>query len=369
VSIMEYIYLVVGCGIALFIFEIFFRIWVEKKNIFINCAARGNWNKTYMEAHPFLSFAYKKNTHIDNQKRIPYPLNPGKYFSHAAPVKINNCGHIGDDFSLRKEKGNIRVLCLGDSVTANVISSDRIINHSYPTKLNKLLNAHGGKERYEVFNCGVTGWTCQEIYINFCLNLIQLNPDIVIFYAGFNDVQFHLHKMYTSDLRYVRKGLDGVLDLIKVGYWVPSLPFFKLYEYMRNLYFPRGNVRDDILKMINPSHSMLDYSSGYETLRKETAIFEHLVAMSEHYKFRLIFSTYAFYNWNRDSEYQSKIAEGMEIQNDNIRKVASTHKVELVDFDKSVNKDSTYFLDCVHLTPKGMHKLSHHLREEICNDD
>ena len=43
-----------------------------------------------------------KNTIIDKNQKLPYPLHPNKYYSFKEPLKINNLGHFGNNFDLKK---------------------------------------------------------------------------------------------------------------------------------------------------------------------------------------------------------------------------------------------------------------------------
>jgi hypothetical protein len=131
--------------------EISFRIFYYlkyKKDYFVSLKFK--WKDSYITSHPFLSFSYKKNSKINKNQKLPYPLHYNKFYSYKNPLNINNFGHFGEDFNIKKDK--IRVMCLGASTTANNIS-DGEKDYSYPKLLEKYLNKNSNK-KFEVLNCG-----------------------------------------------------------------------------------------------------------------------------------------------------------------------------------------------------------------------
>jgi sialate O-acetylesterase len=94
---------------------------------------------------------------------------------------------IGCHFESVAQKKNIKVACIGDSVTAGYLLSDPT-NESYPSQLQVLM---GGK--YEVKNFGHSGATLLKKGHNpyyktkECADAIAYRPDIAIIHLGLND--------------------------------------------------------------------------------------------------------------------------------------------------------------------------------------
>ena len=127
--------MVIEIILSIILIEILFRITyytINKKNYHVSLKLK--WKDSYVVPHPFLSFSYKKNTIINKNQRLPYPIHTNKFFSFKKPLKINSLGHFGDEFGLKKDK--IRILCLGASTTANNISDGKK-DYTYP-KIKKL---------------------------------------------------------------------------------------------------------------------------------------------------------------------------------------------------------------------------------------
>ena len=94
---------------------------------------------------------------------------------------------------------NIRVACIGDSLTYGYLVEDRPVN-CYPSKLQRLLG-----EKYTIKNFGVNGltmlkngpesyWESEEFQLS-----LHFNPNIVIIMLGTNDSKPALRSKYFSE--------------------------------------------------------------------------------------------------------------------------------------------------------------------------
>lgn len=89
--------------------------------------------------------------------------------------------------TFKKPDGIIRVICLGTSSTAGWYNQKE---NSYPFLLQKKLDNHYGKGRFEVVNAGVGGYVSYQLLIFLKEVLLKLSPDIVILYLGSNDISY-----------------------------------------------------------------------------------------------------------------------------------------------------------------------------------
>lgn len=143
--------------------------------------------------------------YFQNQKRLDFDIETGESFD----VTINNRGFRGRDFADQKEPGVIRIVALGASSTFGYFDRD---DETYPVYLEQMLNdRYSGKLHFEVINMGIPHLTAENIYALFLAEVIQLNPDIVTFYEGNNDVFFAI--------RYFIRSNKGVFSrfVIKAG--------------------------------------------------------------------------------------------------------------------------------------------------------
>ena len=120
-----------------------------------------------------------------------------KYFPHEVkwgvddrgrfPIRINNHGFRGRDFSMEKAPGVLRVLTLGASSTFGFGNHD---DETYPYLLEEILHRRaGGTARFEVINFAIPHATTTEILSMFRAEGLELRPDFVTLYEGVNDAK------------------------------------------------------------------------------------------------------------------------------------------------------------------------------------
>lgn len=100
----------------------------------------------------------------------------------------NNLGYRGPDVVLPKPAGVLRIVCVGGSTTVEGYD-DRL---TYPAMLQEMLRDRfsGAADRVEVVNCGVFGLASPE-EMDMQPEILAMEPDIVIYYNGINDLFNH----------------------------------------------------------------------------------------------------------------------------------------------------------------------------------
>ncbi len=95
----------------------------------------------------------------------------------------SSLGFRGDEIGEKPPTG-FRIVCIGGST----VYSDGVDDYrqSYPRLLELALNERG--PAVEVINAGVPGYGTLESLINFQSRILDLAPDVVVVYHGFNDV-------------------------------------------------------------------------------------------------------------------------------------------------------------------------------------
>ena len=167
--------------------EIFTNVFV-KSIVVDNCSNRLMNSNIYPEK----SFSQLRTICIDyHDTNVFISSDKGhiNQFPHqySNTVNINSMGLRGDEFKIEKSENIKRILFLGGSTTFGWYSLDD--NGTIPKFLEKQLNQE--KISYEVINAGHPG-AGSYFEVNFLEKMINLNPDIVIVYDGYNDL--------TSDL-------------------------------------------------------------------------------------------------------------------------------------------------------------------------
>jgi len=121
-------------------------------------------------------------TQVSRFSGTPYnsfTLNPN-YQGH------NSLGYRGDEFSITKPENTYRIATIGASTTYGFGVND---NQTYPAVLEKVLHDDFGYTHVEVINAGVQSYTSYEIITNFQFRVIDLNPDLIIYYGAKNDAE------------------------------------------------------------------------------------------------------------------------------------------------------------------------------------
>ena len=78
----------------------------------------------------------------------------------------------------------------------------------------------------------------------------------------------------------------------------------------------------------------------------------------------LLFPTFCYYDHERNLE-SSRVKEGVEIENRDIKYIAKKLDCWFVDQDKLIDKKDENFVDSIHFTPIGMKKLAQNFGDTI----
>jgi lysophospholipase L1-like esterase len=115
---------------------------------------------------------------VVNDPVLLWRFQPGSTFNGR---KINRMGFREREMEPVKPAGTVRVICLGDSVTAQG-------RPGYAELLNRLLaDQPPTSNRWEAFNMGVYGYSVAQGLMQFRLTKDRVRPDIVTLYFGWND--------------------------------------------------------------------------------------------------------------------------------------------------------------------------------------
>jgi len=115
---------------------------------------------------------------------LDWKLAPN-YCQKVGAVRVNSKGFRGPEFSNNKN-GLIRVIVLGDSCVFGAGASGDEFTLS--RLLEKRLNLDLRDSSYEVINAGVPGYTSSQCLLYLKNELLNLSPDTIILYCGWNDI-------------------------------------------------------------------------------------------------------------------------------------------------------------------------------------
>ncbi len=114
---------------------------------------------------------------------IPVPYV--SYVPDPAYEGHNSLGYRGPEFEIPKPKDTFRIVTMGGSTT---YSTGTTADESYPAFLQSILRDEYGYTNVEVINAGVTGYTTWEILAAYAFRVVELEPDMLIYYGAVNDL-------------------------------------------------------------------------------------------------------------------------------------------------------------------------------------
>jgi lysophospholipase L1-like esterase len=102
---------------------------------------------------------------------------------------INSFGMMDTEKDLKKKKNTLRVLFLGDSVTAN---------GQIPKLLEAGLNKNSSSAKYEVWNCAVGGYQVSQYGKYLKTRALLFKPDIILIGLCLNDFSYSMPVVYKT---------------------------------------------------------------------------------------------------------------------------------------------------------------------------
>lgn len=366
----------VNLGVVLMVEVVFQMTYRAVTGAFYHRVEKMRLGEMFIEPHPFLTFANKRNFRSTRPNiRVRYPLHGTAGFSFP-PVRTNNFGHLDGvacdrPIVMPKPAGQIRVLCLGASTTGNYICHDGE-TYSYPLELERYLQRRFDGQPVVVHNCGQGGWTSAEILIHFLLNLRDTQPDVVVIYHAYNDLSVSLSRDFVPDYSHARRNLAESYYKYRLASMIPMLPLGS-YNFIIQTLFPFLHPSVGVLDAV--STGQIDIDGEFRGLKTYERNLESIVATCLADGADVVLSTYAhcLYDGVRQSKVHLKYREGVAQENGVMRKIAEKYNVPLVDNARLVPEEEEYFVDTVHFTPAGMRliaenigpKVAHHIEKRL----
>jgi lysophospholipase L1-like esterase len=316
------------------LFPRFFRI--------LNCFDITYYDKTgygMYYAHPYIS----------------YDIKPG-YMLPEELVSINSLGFRGEEFSLQKPPGTYRIVCLGGSTTYGIFMGN---NQTYPSYLEEIVRKRCCSDKIEVINGGMTSATSAETLAIFLYKVAPLEPDMVVFYEGYNDLVPRIFNQFSDDYYHFRKSPHNVRT------WYSRLYIYRMFQWFFccNKYFPNysllaatwkyGNLpKSDIRKMQN-------FNKTTSSVYKRNL--DYIIAVAKNRHIAVVLSTFAFndelQNWNYLMP-DPLWARGIEENNRVIRELAAKYQLPLIEYNEFGLKHKDVFYDSIHMTADGNRQMA-----------
>jgi hypothetical protein len=152
--------------------------------------------ETRLVADP-AEFAELRRFIVDGHPTAYEPRPHTVYGRRRNTPTTNALGFKDSEWTLEKTPGLPRIACLGSSTTEG----------GHPLYLEEMLLAETGR-RFEVMNCGTSGWMSAEVLVSWFLTLQDYSPDLVILHEGVNDVFARKHPGFRADYSHYRHHWD-----------------------------------------------------------------------------------------------------------------------------------------------------------------
>lgn len=272
---------------------------------------------------------------------------------------VNNRGYRGAEPGPRGP-GLLRVLCVGDSV---MYGDSLPEGDTLPARIEELLRDKVGPRRVEVINAGVLQYTSAETLVALALRGIDLQPDIVIFYQGANDVAPRLVRPFRNDYYHYRNVWEADTEM-RADLRLEASSGYVTLRWLAGIYPAAGRIDAYTTRPLTPTTQnekefAFNRSGNEAFLRNEAAG----VALARSCGARsLIVAT----------PYNASLADSHSflgrMMSENKRKqldAAAKQGANFVAMPDGFGKDASNFRDSVHLTAAGAKAVAKQIVDEM----
>jgi lysophospholipase L1-like esterase len=289
-----------------------------------------------------------------NYKTGRLELVPNIHFTHqnGAEFFINSKGFVGPEFAAPKPPGAYRIFALGDSCTFGT----GYWQESYPYMLERLLNAAGRQQKFEVINAGIEGYNSDYALARLKDEVLRYEPDMVTLYIGWNDLMKVNPNNLSATGRYT--WLAGLMDRSYLMRGYSKILFY----YIRPAILQPAVAQSAAEKHVFDSFQPLFFLNNLEQIisilkEKNTRIVLVTLptvvrhGMSNHE----IKSKNVFFPYYAGTYSVDKFLSLHSSYNKAIISTAQKHHVAFVDLDTLFNKKNKdeLFWDTMHLSMQG----------------
>ena len=250
-----------------------------------------------------------------------------------------------------KPVDTFRILCLGGSTTEGSVS------YSYPDFLQEMLSKKYPERKIEVINAGKYFYSTQHAIIQYLFYLKELDPDLIIFFEGANDLMtsFTLPPFSSSPFRKDYGHFYGALANI-------AYPR-KFEEFLSQFFYA------DLIKKPHPKPtSFSDFRSQYSFRRNLETLIEltrcagiHLILSNQAYcisekndsDLHIVGYLMAFLVDNEHYADEKSWYNGMELFNTITKETAEIFSISFVDQVTPLKGRKDLFKDPFHVNQEG----------------
>lgn len=297
------------------------------------------------EPHPFIGYVLRPGAKRD---RKGYAWN------------VNSLGMRGPERSAQKPRGVYRVFCLGGSTTFGTASTSDAT--TYPGQLELLLNEDPpAGTTFEVWNCGVSGYTTAEDLVNLSLRLLAYEPDAILLYEGGNDARPVVSRGFKPDYSHIRRAWTETE--------LSAVEHFAVRNWRTYAWLARDPSVDQTLsaRLYVPDLEELRLPPGAPINEEGIATFlrnlRSIVAVARDAGVEPVVSTFATCT-SKNAPGDADIVRVVERMNAETRRLAAELSIGCIEVDDALSERDELFDDVMHLNDKGCRAHATVVREQ-----
>jgi len=243
-----------------------------------------------------------------------------------------------------REHKAFRIVCLGGSSTYDTQVSEP---DSYPRQLEGLL-AKELPQGVEVINAGLGGYCTANIIPLLSLRIVELKPQLAIFYVGFNDA---FNRIHYADFKWDYTHAQKSWEMPRVPLWRRSRALDRAAEMLGSPSPYNPHVHMVCWNPLKGDPVENWKNSSGEPFRNNLVT---LVGICRAHGITPVFCTQATDFQNHPVEGCNDVwAQAMGEQMCALRQVMAELKVDVIDVAVPMSNKSDYFADCLHMTKEG----------------
>ncbi len=262
--------------------------------------------------------------------------------------------HRKSPTEIEKKPGITRIIAVGGSTTENNTAYVKA-KIDYASVLENSLNKRYLEREFEVLNAGTAAFSSAHSLVNIALRLVDFNPDVIILMHNANDSSVNLYKPGTTG-DYSNKYMKPYYLTLDIQSTLSIRGFLLQFRLLRKLGVAKlfHQKADDTLE--TP-----DYQKGLSIFKRNLEMINS-ICVSRDIKLILLSQPRIDSTQRRYARIQD---ESFYAYNKAIADVSFANNIQFIDMHKKLGQNEIYFSDGLHYTPKGIHRFSQILFEEL----